>query len=239
LEKLLAPTRVRVPARNQLAQFGLNFSHLAHIYNSRGNTMSRRRPQEEYLLREFVRQFLHESITSQQILDAIHRDLVILSALESGGKAAEFIKDQIKGKALDMTLTAAAAIPFIGAKAAALKLSKDVATIGIEAAMKLPEVVKAANDILKIAAGEYVGMDDDDVGNNPLAKVFNIDDRMEYPLKQEYLKKFAGKFTEYLKNNPDTRFPDRESAAEMSLEAWLQNNEKTKWKSAKGPPDPT
>ena len=104
--------------------------------------------------------------------------------------------------------------------------------------MKLPEVVKAADDILKIAAGKYVGMDDDDVGQNPLAKVFNIDDRMEYPLKQEYLKNFAGKFTKYLKSNPNLSFPNREAAAEMSLEAWLQNADKTKWKEAEGPPDP-
>ena len=185
---------------------------------------------------------LHESslneIKASEILDDIKKTLLVAKARAVGGKVWSFVKDKLKDKGLDLAMNAAGTIPIIGNAASGIKLSKDIAKIGIEAAMELPEIVGAATEITKIAAGEYVGMDDSAVGKNPLAKVFNIDDRMEYPLKDEYLKDFASKFAKYLTDNPDSHYPSRESAAEMGLEAWLQNNAKTAWATVKAPADP-
>ena len=155
------------------------------------------------------RRALHEVITAQDILDDIAEKIFILKAKEVGGETWKFVKDQVKGKAVDIALTIGSAVPFLGAKIAAIKLSKDLMQIGVDAAMKAPEIVKAAQDITMVAAGEYAGMDDDQVGKNPLAKVFNIDDRMELPLKNDYVKDFSSKMAKYMIDNPDVRFDSK------------------------------
>jgi len=133
------------------------------------------------------------------------------------------------------------AVPFVGNAVSALKGLWSLGKIGkkgFAAVKNAKALAKPAMDLLNIAAGKYAGMDDSDVGSNPLAKILNIDDRMELPIKDAYLKDFAGKFVIYLKDNPNVSFEDEESAAETALGAFLQRGDRTEWEDAEGPADP-
>jgi hypothetical protein len=60
---------------------------------------------------------------------------------------------------------------------------------------------------------------------------------MEYPLKADYLKDFAGTFMKHLIDNPDTTFDSVESAAEEGLSGYIKSGE-TDWNEVEGPEDP-
>ena len=192
-------------------------------------------------MRQFVgslclrRRVLREGITGAEILADIKKTLLIVKAKKVGGKAWEFVKGKFKDSMIDLALNSATLVPFLGSAAAGIKISKDMAKLGIEATLAANDMEKAAREITSIAAGEYAGMDDGAVGQNPLAKVFNLDDQMEFPLKDDYIKDFASKMAGYLADNPNVSFDSKEKAAEQMLSSYLENNPQTDWETAKGP----
>lgn len=194
----------------------------------------------EYLNSDSTGNFLAEAVTAGQLVGRIKRDLYILAAKEAGGAAMKKAVEEFGADVVDAVLDSLGAVPGIGNLVSAVKAKikwVKLAKKGYEAVKNAKEIVEPAKDLLKIAAGEYSGIDDDKVGNNPLAKILNVDDRMEYPLKKDYLKSFAGTFMKHLIDNPDTTFDSVESAAEEGLSGYMKGGE-TDWSEVEGPEDP-
>lgn len=194
----------------------------------------------EYLNSDSAGSFLTEAVTAGQLVDRIKRDLYILAAKEAGGAAMKKAVEEFGADVVDAVMDSLGAVPGIGNVVSAVKAKikwAKLAKKGYEAVKNAKEIVEPAKDLLKIAAGEYTGIDDDKVGNNPLAKILNVDDRMEYPLKADYLKDFAGAFMKHLIDNPGTTFDSVESAAEEGLSGYMKSG-KTDWSEVEGPEDP-
>ena len=65
-------------------------------------------------------------------------------------------------------------------------------------------------------------MDDGKVSDgNPLAKLFNIDDKMEVPLKPEILTNFAGTLLKTLQQDPDMIIQNTDTFAEEMLARYI------------------
>ena len=96
------------------------------------------------------------------------------------------------------------------------------------------EVSKAAFDVLKLAADDYIEADDSKISDgNPLAVLFGIDDKMEVPLKPEFLDNFAGALLKKLQEDPNMVIGDPDRFAEKMLANYLNN--KRHLKDAKPP----
>ena len=66
-------------------------------------------------------------------------------------------------------------------------------------------------------------MSDDKVGKNPLATLFNIDDKMQIPIKDEVLTNFAGFILQYLQDDPQRSIPDPDRFAEIMLAQYMKH----------------
>jgi len=151
------------------------------------------------------------------------KNAIVWAAIRKGGGtfAKEFVRE-IGPEAAEAAVLWAAAIPaigsFIAAPLAALKTGK----VAMKGLLTGAEVAKATWDIAKMAADDYVGIDDDKIGKNPLAKLFNIDDPMEVPIAEDFLNNFAGLMLKYLKDNPDQDI-DPDTFAELTLANYINN----------------
>lgn len=189
---------------------------------------------------ESWRGYLNEEtmITGEDLLNDLKLKLTYLAARAAGREAVnQFIKEvgpQIAAAAAE----GVKAIPLLGNVVSGLagiwaSVGASVATVRAS-----KEIMEKASEVLQIAAGTYaVNFDDSKVGKNPLAKLFNIDDRMELPLKDEYLKVFASKLVAHLTDNPNTHF-NPESFADVALANWIKISPQTKWSDAAPPDNP-
>ena len=86
-------------------------------------------------------------------------------------------------------------------------------------------LTKPAMDLLKIAGEKYIGPDDNDTleGTSALAKLLNVSDKMEAPLRDEVLKKFAAVLIRQLVSNPNIPIDDEQTFAEDALAKYLIN----------------
>ena len=177
-----------------------------------------------------------EAKQAKDYVDAIKRTIIVLAAKAAGN---EFLNQAIKEvgpEIADAALEWAKTIPIAGnilsGAAAAWKTGKAT----FKTLMSAKEIGKAAFDVLKVAADDFVGMDDSKVGTNPIAKLLNIDDRMEVPISEEFLTNFAGILLQHLRQSPNTWIPNPDAFAEQALSNYLKAKQHVG--DIEPPPDP-
>ena len=142
----------------------------------------------------------------------------------------EFRKEMIVElgqEVIDTSLEFVKATPAIGnAIAAGQAVVKTANTIqmGMELLEKAKQVDKAAGKALKGIAGQLVAIDDSNIDEHPLAKIFNISDQKEAALRKEEIDNFANWFLVYLRENGDDRIQDAAKYADNKLNLYLQQN---------------
>ena len=194
--------------------------------------------------RKIFRQYLsassgrmNESIKASEIVGKIQKAIYILAAKKAGGKLWDAVVEEFGEKAVDYVLNGIGTIPVIGNFASGIKLGADIFKTGFKAYSKTKEAKEDAYDLLKVAKGEYgTNIDDGTAERDPIAKILNIDDRMEDPLKNDFLKKFTNWYVKYLVSDPNAEFESEQSAAEESLEKYM--TAQAQWEEAEGPSNP-
>ena len=178
-------------------------------------------------------------ITAGELMDRIKRDIYILAAKEAGPGPFKAVVAELGEDVVELALDGLGAVPIVGNIASGIKALFKVGTMakkGTDAIKNSKELKNAADELIAVAAGEYVQGPDSQANKNPLAKIMNVDDRMELPLKSEYLKGFTNYFINKLQSDPGYTFDSAKDAAEDALTDYMKSG-KTKWEDAKGPSD--
>jgi len=191
------------------------------------------------LIMENWRQYLHEEemVQAKDLLKDIKIKLNYMAAKAAGKEALKQFVGIFGEAAAEVGMEFAKTIPGVGNVIAGLSGIWKTGKATAELALASKEVAEATNEVLKIAAGEYVvDFDDSQLGNNQLAKIFNIDDRIELVVDDAYLKNFAGLLVSYLKDNPELNV-NPSSFADDALMNYLKQSD-TKWSAAGAPNNP-
>lgn len=199
---------------------------------------------EGELIREYLRaslsarkRHLNESITAAEILEELQKILYIMAAKEAGGKLWEAVKEEFGEKIVEGIVKLVGMIPLAGNIISGAAAVVGFIKGGFNVFKKTKEAKEASYKLLDMAAGEYgTDIDDEKAEKDPFAKILNIDDRMEAPLKQQFLQKFLSTYIKYLKTHPEMTFSSRQSAAEETLERYMKTI--GQYEDVKGPPDP-
>jgi len=177
-----------------------------------------------------------EAKRAKDYVDAIKRTIIVLGAKAAGKEFLNQAITEVGPEIAEAALEWAKAIPgigtFIAGPAAIWKTGKAT----FKTLMSAKEIGKAAFDVLKVAADDFVGMDDSKVGTNPIAKLLNIDDRMEVPISEEFLTNFAGILLQHLSQSPNTLIPNPDAFAEQALSNYLKAKQHVG--DIEPPPDP-
>lgn len=161
---------------------------------------------------------------ASEYVDKIKLGLGYLAAKAAGKEAAAQFLEEI-GPALAATaIDMVKAIPGVGNIVSSLSALWSSGKVAAKTILASAEIGKAAFDVMKIAAEDYTSLPDDKVSDgNPLTVLFNIDDKMEVPLKPEFLANFAGNLLNQLQQNPDFEISDPDKFAEQVLARYLNN----------------
>jgi hypothetical protein len=163
-------------------------------------------------------------VKASDYVDKIKLGLGYLSAKAAGEEfATQFLEEvgpELAATAVDLVKT----LPVVGNVVSGLSALWSGGKATAKIVLGGGKIAKAAFDVMKIAAEDYVDMDDDKVSDgNPLAVLFNVDDEMEVPLKPEFLSNFAGNLLRTLQQNPDYQISDPDKFAEQLLARYLNN----------------
>ena len=177
-----------------------------------------------------------EQRQAKDFVNAIKRGLALLAAKAAGEEFFKQAVQEIGPEIAGATLEWAKTIPVMGNMLSGISAFWKTGKATVKTVIAAKEVGQAAFDVLKVAADDFVGMDDSKVGNNPIAKLLNIDDRMELPIKDKFLHNFAGEMLKWLRENPDMHIPDTDKFAETVLSNFMKNKEYVS--DIAPPPDP-
>jgi hypothetical protein len=162
--------------------------------------------------------------TAEQYVSRIKLGLTLMAAKAAGKEALKQAIEELGPELVDAGLDFVKALPGIGNTVSAISGLWKSAGASLKAVMAAKAVSEATFEVLKIAAADYVEADDSKVSDgNPLAVLFNIDDKMEVPLKPEFLSNFAGVLLKSMQQSPDMEIPDPDSFAEEYLAKYLNN----------------
>ena len=167
-------------------------------------------------------QVLTEEIQAKDYVHKIKLGLTLLAAKAAGKSALKSAVTELGPDIVDAGLEWVKAIPIAGNAVASLTALWKTGKTTAKAVLASGLAAKAAFDVLKLAATDYVGMDDNKIGQNPLAKLFNIDDRMETPIAEDFLNNFAGLLLRHLQDSPDTYIPNPDEFAENALANYMR-----------------
>ena len=163
-----------------------------------------------------------EQTTAKDFVEKIKIGLLILSAKAAGAKALQQLKQELAPEVLSAGLEMVKTIPAVGNVISGLTAFWKSGKTAAKAILAAKEMSQAAFDVMKVAASDYVEMEDSKVSDgNPLAKLFNVDDAMEVPLKPEILTNFAGTLLKTLQQNPDMVIQDTNTFAEQMLAQYI------------------
>ena len=163
-----------------------------------------------------------EETTAKDFVDKIKVGLLVLSAKAAGSKAMQQLKKELAPEILSAGMEMVKTIPAVGNVVSGLTAFWKSGKTAARAILAAKEMSRAAYDVMKVAASDYVEMDDSKVSKgNPMAKLFNIDDNMEIPLKPEILTNFAGALLKTLQQNPDMVIQDIDTYAEEMLAKYI------------------
>ena len=175
-----------------------------------------------------------EATTAKDFVDRIKLGLLVLSAKAAGKEALRQLAEEVGPEMMEAGLDMVKAIPGVGNAVSAITSLWKSGKATVKTILAAKEVAEAAFDVMKVAAVDYVEMDDSKVSDgNPLAKLFNIDDVMEVPLKPEFLTNFAGTLLKSLQADPNMTINDPETFAEDMLANYI--NQKGHFKNAERP----
>jgi len=161
-------------------------------------------------------------IRAEDWLQKLKLAILWAAAKKGGGTLAKEFVTELGPEAAEAAATWAMAIPGIGTMIAGPLAVMKTGKVAMKGILTGAEVAKATWDMAKLAADDYVGADDDKIGKNPLAKLFNIDDPMEVPIAEDFLNNFAGLMLKYLRDNPDQDI-DPDTFAEITLANYINN----------------
>ena len=163
-----------------------------------------------------------EETTAKDFVDKIKVGLLILSAKAAGLKALQQLKQELAPEILSAGMEMVKTIPAVGNVVSGLTAFWKSGKVAAKAILATKEMSQAAFNVMKVAAVDYVEMDDGKVSDgNPLAKLFNIDDKMEVPLKPEILTNFAGTLLKTLQQDPDMIIQNTDTFAEEMLARYI------------------
>ena len=163
-----------------------------------------------------------ETTTAKDFVDKIKVGLLILSAKAAGVKALQQLKQELAPEILSAGMEMVKTIPAVGNVVSGLTAFWKSGKVAAKAILAAKEMSQAAFNVMKVAAVDYVEMDDGKVSDgNPLAKLFNIDDKMEVPLKPEILTNFAGALLNSLRQDPDMVIQNTDTFAEEMLAKYI------------------
>tara|TARA_Y100000310_G_scaffold74257_1_gene70379 strand:+ start:5335 stop:6234 length:900 start_codon:yes stop_codon:yes gene_type:complete len=182
---------------------------------------------------------LNEAWSGQRVLDHVTTELFALASAKSGSKEQwKEAVNELGPEAAEIALETAKALPGIGNILSVFSAAMKGGVLSLKTFSLLKGIQKARGDIVKLAAAQYgVDFPDEKVGQSVLAKLFNIDDKMELPLKPEYLKSAINYIVSHLQNNLGQSF-DPNTYAEKLLSRFLTQGTQTKWKAVEGPNEP-
>jgi len=185
-------------------------------------------PNEMKVIMERWDRFVIEEVTAGDYLDKIKRDLYIIAAKQAGGDALKTVINEFGEEIVNASLDALGAIPMIGNVTSGLRslwTAGKIAKKGYEVVKNSKELLQPTRDILKIAAGNYIGQgDNDDQANKSyLGKLLNIDDTTEAVTDEEHLKRFASLLIDELSKNRDLEISNPDRYAEEKLANYLVN----------------
>ena len=148
------------------------------------------------LIMERWDKFVIAEVTAGDYLDNIKRDLYIVAAKQAGGDALKTVISEFGEDIVDTALNALGVIPGIGNVTSGLKSlfsAGKLAKKGYDTIKNTKEFLEPTAQILKIAAGEYIGKDanDDEANKSYIGKLLNIDDPTEAVTDEDHLKRFA------------------------------------------------
>jgi hypothetical protein len=163
-----------------------------------------------------------EQIKAQEFVDKIKMGLVAVAAKKASAEAWEQFKSEVGPEAAEAAMAWGATVPIIGNAVSGISAIWKTGKATAKAVLASAAVGKTALDVMKLTSKNYVGIEDNKIGKNPLAKLFNIDDKMEIPIAEDFLTNFAGLMLKYLQDNPDMLIdPDR--FAEEALANYINN----------------
>ena len=181
------------------------------------------------IMENWRKSVITEQVTAADYVKRIKIGLTVLAAKQAGDVALKALRDELGPQVVDAGLEMIKAIPGVGNAISGITALFKAGKSTISAIMTGAEVTKAAFDVLKLAADNYVEADDSKISDgNPLAVLFNIDDPMEVPLKPEFLNNFAGVLLSTLQKNPDFTITDPDKFAEEMLAQYLNNKKHLK-----------
>lgn len=162
--------------------------------------------------------------TAAEFVDKIKTGLIVVAAQQAGEDALKAIIQEIGPEAAKFGLELAKTMPGIGNAISGISALLSGAKVSFKALKTSADVSKKVYDIMKIAASDYVTADDSKISKgNPLAVLFNIDDKMEVPIKDEFLKNFAGVLLAQMQQVPGMQIDNPEQFAEKMLANYINN----------------
>ena len=185
-------------------------------------------PNEMKVIMERWDRFVIEEVTAGDYLDKIKRDLYIIAAKQAGGDALKTVINEFGEEIVNASLDALGAIPMIGNVTSGLRslwTAGKIAKKGYEVVKNSKELLQPTRDILKIAAGNYIGQgnNDDEANKSYIGKLLNIDDPTEEVTDEEHLKRFASLLIDELSKNRDLEISNPDRYAEEKLANYLVN----------------
>tara|TARA_R100000008_G_C3581047_1_gene168534 strand:+ start:1740 stop:2312 length:573 start_codon:yes stop_codon:yes gene_type:complete len=165
---------------------------------------------------------LNEAVTAEEYVKKIKIGLAVLAAKAAGKAALNALAEELGPQALELGLEMVKGLPAVGNVVSGLTAFFKGSKLAASSIMASAEMAKAAGEVLKIGAKTFVEMSDDKIGKNPLAVLFNIDDKMQIPIKDDVLTNFAGFILQYLQQDPQRSIPDPDRFAEMMLAEYMK-----------------
>jgi len=180
------------------------------------------------LIMERWDRFVIEEATAGDYLDKIKRDLYIIAAKQAGENTLRTVIDEFGEDVVNASLDALGAIPGIGNVTSGLRslwTAGKIAKKGYEVIKNTKEILQPTAEVLKIAAGKYVGQEanDGEANKSYLGKLLNIDDPTEAVTDEEHLKRFASLLIDELSKNRNLEISDPDKYAEEKLANYLVN----------------
>ncbi len=166
---------------------------------------------------------LNEAVSAEEYVKKIKIGLAVLAAKAAGTAALKALAEEIGPQALEAGLEMVKTIPGVGNILSGLTAAFKSGRVAITAVLTGAEMSKAAAEVLQVGAKSFVEMPDDKVGKNPLAVLFNIDDKMQIPIKDEVLTNFAGYILSKLQQDPQMQIQDPDRFAEMMLATYMKD----------------
>jgi len=186
------------------------------------------------IMESWRRSVITEQVTAADYVKKIKIGLAVIAAKKAGAAALKALVDELGPQVVDAGLEWFKAVPIAGNALSGVTALFKSGKATASAIMAGAEISKAAFDVLKLAADDYIEADDSKISDgNPLAVLFNIDDPMEVPLKPAFLDNFAGALLKKLREDPNMVIGDPDSFAEKMLANYLNN--KRHLKDAKPP----